>query len=281
MMEQYREHRTRVTDANLLTATTDADTAMRNPLRKLFPDTQLQLCKFHLNNNVALNISRKKLGREEGAARSSIARIGPSPTFQRRQEQRFRKSHRRIEPSVSTRETASEFQEEWDKMLVLFASQTEIVKYFNRQIKPTIRDWAHCFTRFNLNFGHRTTSPVESVNSMLKSYGLSANSTLDKKMKQYFDMVKDMERGYEEAIFKQGSNVLRDLVKKPEFTLFKSKVAWKAMRLANLQVLNIERHCRGEAVEFDKTSIGNGHCLRQRSPGEARKGEIRVQARRP
>ncbi|KAI9911729.1 hypothetical protein PsorP6_009171 [Peronosclerospora sorghi] len=71
-------------------------------------------------------------------------------------------------------------------------------------------------------------------------------------------MVKAMERGYEKAIFKQGSNVLRDLVNKPEFTLVKRKVAWKAMRMANLQLLKIESHRRGEAVEFDKTSITRG-----------------------
>ncbi|KAI9910282.1 hypothetical protein PsorP6_011071 [Peronosclerospora sorghi] len=59
LMEQYRENRTRDTEANLLTATNDADTAMRNALRKLFPDAKLQLCKFHLNKNVALDISRK------------------------------------------------------------------------------------------------------------------------------------------------------------------------------------------------------------------------------
>ncbi|KAI9918902.1 hypothetical protein PsorP6_011354 [Peronosclerospora sorghi] len=156
---------------------------------------------------------------------------------------------------VSKRETASEFQEEWAKMLVLFAAQTEIVKYLNRQIKPKICDWTHCFTRFNLNVGHRTTSPVESVNRMVKTYGISANSTLDETMKLYFDMVKAMKHGYEEAIFKKGSIVLRDLVKKPEFTLVKRKVAWKAMRLASLQLLKLERHRRGEAVELDKTLI--------------------------
>ncbi|KAI9919324.1 hypothetical protein PsorP6_017768 [Peronosclerospora sorghi] len=219
LMEQYREHRARVTDDNLFTATTDTDTAMRNALRKLLPDTQLQLCNFSLEQESGLE-HLPEVGREEGVAPSSIARIGPGRTFQRRQEQRVDQSPPRflgvdqVEFSkagiwaqweiVSTRETASEFQAEWDKMLVLFAAQTEIVKYFNRQIKPTIREWSHCFTRFNLNFGHRTTSPVESANRMLKSYGLSENSTLDETMKLYFDMVKPMKRGYEEAIFKRG-----------------------------------------------------------------------------
>ncbi|KAI9907951.1 hypothetical protein PsorP6_003008 [Peronosclerospora sorghi] len=78
-------------------------------------------------------------------------------------------------------------------------------------------------------------------------------------MKLFFDMVKAMERGYEEAILKEGSNVLRDLVKKPEFTLVKRNFAWKAMRLANLQPLMLELHRRVEAVEFDKTTITQGN----------------------
>ncbi|KAI9913153.1 hypothetical protein PsorP6_005742 [Peronosclerospora sorghi] len=229
------EHCTRVTDANLLTVTTDADTAMMNALRTLFPDTHLQPIKFHLNKNVALNISHKwdakkvppgSPSQESGQAeRSNGYKNSGSENITAEENRRVVRLNdvvRSIEKGdqspplflgvdqvefskagiwsqweiVSTHDTASEFQAEWDKMLVLFATQAEIVKYFNRQIKPTIREWR--------------------------------------------------------------------------------KVAWKAMRLVNLQLLKLERHRRGEAVEFDKTSITQGMGIVSAKDLLARHGKERV-----
>jgi len=53
---------------------------------------------------------------------------------------------------------------------------------------PLVLKWATCYTNKQLNFGQRTTSPVEAINRYLKSFVLTGNSAIKEVIDQCFNM---------------------------------------------------------------------------------------------
>lgn len=315
LVQQYKAHRARITDQPLLVATTDSETALRNAIRALFPHTQLQLCKFHLNKNVALHISRKwkkvrqpgqnhndnedPLGQDEAgsqdqppaqtqeeddriiltatgqehltAAENSQVRSlntvirsletggqPPLPTLQSDEIEYSKAGIWALWIVILTRATEPEFLEAWDTLTVIFHDQTALLKYFMSHIWPFRYEWALCHTRENLNFGQTTTSPVESINRLLKSMVVKANTTLDILVLQYIRMVCGMEEKYEEQLRRETTRAQLSILNKPEFALIKRKVAWKAIDLANGQVLKLQRFASGDrTINLDSTITKN------------------------
>ncbi|CAK7267289.1 hypothetical protein SEPCBS119000_002466 [Sporothrix epigloea] len=78
LLQQYKTHRAKLTDQPLLLAVTDSDAAMRSAVRCCFPNVQLQICKSHLNKQVALHISKywkpRQAGRAEGDSRDQAGK---------------------------------------------------------------------------------------------------------------------------------------------------------------------------------------------------------------
>ena len=100
------------------------------------------------------------------------------------------------------------FNAAWEMMRAYFASQTAILTYLETTYLPVVEQWAGSYINKRLNFGQRTTSPVESVNGYLKSFVINGNSTVKQVVGQAFNMVTEMERSVKEAV-KEEKNRLR------------------------------------------------------------------------
>ena len=77
---------------------------------------------------------------------------------------------------------------------------------------PIAEQWATCYTNKRLNFGHRTTSPVEVVNRYLKSFIITGNSTVLNAVKQSFNMIDQMKEGIHEARMHQIYHIKREYI---------------------------------------------------------------------
>ena len=79
-------------------------------------------------------------------------------------------------------------------MKAYFPEQEEFLYYLETTYLSIAEQWATCYTNKKLNFGQRTTSPVESVNRYLKSFVVNGNSSVLQVVEQSLRMVQDMER---------------------------------------------------------------------------------------
>jgi hypothetical protein len=124
-----------------------------------------------------------------------------------------------------------DFQQAWDKMERFFASQTAIIQYLNETYLPIAQDWATCYTNKRLNFGIRTTSPVESANRHLKTLLVSGNSDVKQAVDQSFNMVKEMKLNITEARQQQKSRLRREYLGQAWLGDTPLKITLKAMKM--------------------------------------------------
>ena len=112
--------------------------------------------------------------------------------------------------------TLNNFNLAWEKLKAFFADQTEILKYLEEtyMIPSVVQEWATCYTNKRLNFGQRTTSPVESCNRYLKSFIITGNSTIFEAIMQSIKMVEEMEININEERGVQTTRIKREYLGK-------------------------------------------------------------------
>jgi hypothetical protein len=104
--------------------------------------------------------------------------------------------------------TEEDFEAAWEKLQAYFHSQTAIIRYLKETWMLVKEQWAGCYINQNLNFGQRSTSPVESINRYLKSFLITGRSSVLECVKRSLEMVAVMKSNIDEAL-KAEKNRLR------------------------------------------------------------------------
>lgn len=101
----------------------------------------------------------------------------------------------------------SEFYRARDLMRRQFAdSQPTLWAYVSHQHLVRKEEWAGCYTRFYCNYGARTTSPNESTNGSIKSYGLSRKNGFTEVFQTTAQHIQQRAVGFKE---RQGKSLTR------------------------------------------------------------------------
>ncbi|KAK2685962.1 hypothetical protein QWA68_016082 [Fusarium oxysporum] len=179
---------------------TDKDDQLHNAIRQVFPNTQLQLCVFHINSNVVLYI-KKWWKKANGSLDSDMdddqdnadaadvqelecgntkvkdmknAKLGPLPKRVLNTRAGMYLLWRYM---VYTR-SEDDFNQAWRQIQETFPHQERILRYLKDTYLPLKRECACCYTRYYRNFGLIITAPAESNHHSLKTYHLSLRSDL-------------------------------------------------------------------------------------------------------
>jgi len=211
---------------------TDFDTSMKAAIAEVYPEAKPQICVFHINKNVTLHIKRK--WNKAVAAAVAEATGNPPPRSQEEQEAELDqveeqavvdRANRPLDGNPGPRpedvveysmaglyklwegivyaHTVEDYDKAWQKLKDYFGQQTAIIDYLEETWLPYEDQWAGCHINKVLNFGQRTTSPVESVNRYLKSFVVTGASTIVAVVRQSLNMLQQMEASIEEGLKKE------------------------------------------------------------------------------
>lgn len=211
---------------------TDFERALKNALKCQFPETHQQICVFHVNKNVVLNIKRKwkkPSGQSTAPNTEDEAVADPLLLDQEDQRQLYQLNQPLTEDEdpdtirLPCREDLahspagmyalwkfmvycqddSEFDEAWARFKEEFPEQEAIIGYIETHYLPYKEQWAHPWTSRLMNFGQRTTSPTETAHRELKAYLVNGKSGLLKLHEVILEMLANKETAYKERIATQ------------------------------------------------------------------------------
>lgn len=254
---------------------TDYDKAMKNAVKRVYPNAMPQICIFHVNKNVVLHIKKKwdKKAAEaircafESAQGSHEAQLGGQDSqeddeeLDEEDERVMRRLNRMaIDPhhqeSIPTDPeliehsraglyalwghvlyaiTLEGFHEAWERLKAFFSEQTAIIEYLETTYMAIAPEWATCYVNQRRNFGQRTTSPVEATNRYIKSYVINGNSTVLQVVEQSFKMVDSMAEQIKDERRKQQTSIKYDFLGKYWLGDAPYYVAAKALKMVRDQ----------------------------------------------
>jgi MULE transposase domain len=224
---------------------TDKEMALKNALSAVFPSTQQQLCIFHLNKNMALNIKRKckdatsaeEINAEDEAVEPPLRSLDDLEAESDKEEEDededigVRDLNR---PAIEGATdytlpgllddtpfgiytlwrvmvyTAKEedFDNAWERMQTEF-NRPSLVSYVKKHLIPFKEQWACCYINRYMNFGQRTTSPTEASHRNLKSYLLKGTSTLFRLAEVIQTMLMNAQTAFEKEVDRQETHLRR------------------------------------------------------------------------
>lgn len=268
VVDQHNSLRERIRAPPPAVVLTDYEKAMKNALKRVYPDSHQQLCIFHINKNVKLNTSKKWDKKESDRVNElllakGVVPVPPGPNDVVLEDDDdsipiVDRSARPADPEAHLAEvsgpvskevpyTRTGFYKLWEhvlyadtenhfllaynKMKEAFSGQKDLLHYIENTYMDIKTEWATYLTRNNRNFGCRTTSCVESVNRLLKSYLVRGNNSMIACVKQSFIMASDMERAFKERKNHQKNRVRREFANKEWLGEAKTKVCWKAQNI--------------------------------------------------
>lgn len=266
LMDQVNACRESI-DANPPAVTiTDYDKAMKSAISRVYPDADQQLCIFHVNKNVVLNIKRKwkkdvveQLLAAEGAPATQSAvneeeeldgedwavviRLNNLATCEGLLErlpetvEYSRAGLYKLWAHAIYVNTLDAFNLAWEKLksLLFRPNGDHQVLEETYMTASIVKQWATCYTNQRLNFGHRTTSPVESMNRYLKSFVVNGNSTVFEAITQSLNMVKEMEVNLKEGRAQETGRLKREYLGKAWLGEAPYNVASRALKKISLQ----------------------------------------------
>lgn len=118
-------------------------------------------------------------------------------------------------------------EQAWAAIKESFGDQKEIINYMNKKLLPWIEQWCAAFTNYNLNFGGRTTSPVEIVNRWFKTFVVTGRSTIFATVFASFRMVLDMKSLYEQRVGNQKRRIKKDMAKMAWLGTVTNEISYK------------------------------------------------------
>ena len=128
-----------------------------------------------------------------------------------------------------------EFEAAYAMMKEVFPEQQRILDYIEETWMPVSDQWATCHINKILNFGQRTTSPVEAVNRYLKSFLMKGKNSVKETVDQSFAMLSAMEESYGDAEEEAEDNLRREFLGKPWVGNAPYTITLKGMKLARIQ----------------------------------------------
>jgi hypothetical protein len=182
---------------------TDQDNALKNALLSLWPQTQQQLCVYHINANVKAHAYAKWHRQIDNEADDNLnlflndiedlvglpnlnesIEYSPAGFFQAWKQVVFA-----FEEKV--------FEAKWKEMIDTFGQhQNHILLYITKQYMPYREQWAECFIRRYRNYGQRVNSPVETAHKDVKSYLITGTGDLLHLHEAIVQMLDRKERDY-------------------------------------------------------------------------------------
>ena len=209
---------------------TDFDKTLKAAVKSIFPQAAQQICLFHANKNVVLNIKRKwknpanptDIRPGDQAVNPPMLQVPgqePEPGVQalnalaRTGEAVDRISAEDVEDSragvyllwkhMIYAKTVDDYNHAWEVLKTKFANQIAILQYLEEYYIPWIEEIASPFISRNRNFGQRTTSPTEASHRDVKSYLVNGNSTLYRLIEVIELMLRNKQAAFEETIATQ------------------------------------------------------------------------------
>ncbi len=245
---------------------TDKEAALKKALASVFPAAVQQLCIFHIDRNVQLQIHRKW---NASATREMKQVTYPQPEGEQSQTERpqaqqpqpaqpqtqqtrlpngrldsqllyepvdpqMRDIRRRIvgrdtqvakAPSnveyskyglyelwtyMLYSDSEDDFVDAWNRMQSFFSAQNDILDYLKETYFSVAKQWAGCFISEILNFGQRTTSPVEAAYRHVKSFIRNGRCVVDIVVRQCERAAKAQEDTTKRARFEELNRTVTD-----------------------------------------------------------------------
>jgi hypothetical protein len=209
-------------------ATTDFEEGLRSSIQETWPDTQLQLCIFHINQNITSNAKKKGLGAggppsdEFDVARDKEAAEAEALNNQARIDEvlsRGQLPEEAVDHTVSGfcslwayviyAKSEEDFDAAWARLQKEFDDQQPLLEYIRTTYIPLRYQWATCFISQYENFGVRTNSPTETAHKDIKSYVINGNTDLHSLSQALEEMIRNKSRSYTQSIAEQENKVRR------------------------------------------------------------------------
>lgn len=245
---------------------TDGDQELITAISRVWPSTQRQRCIFHLSNNVILNI--KKLWKRPVAIpmllddeEDDIDDFPPSPDDEDdfsllagmlgvgdrpANDIRFAQVPDEV---ANTRaglfllwqfmlyaSSTEVYNQAWDLLQKQFKkSQRHTVAYIENNLIPIREEWAGCWTKSYRNFGSRTTSPNESSNASVKSYGLSSRVQFEELFLTVETYVDDRYTRFYEGVARSATRVQMAYLNQPWLGDCPYRISYTALDLLDQQ----------------------------------------------
>jgi len=154
---------------------TDKDESLRSALKKVYPDSHLTICLFHMKAAVRKHITglEKEMAKDE---RETILKIIDS-MIHSSEEQQYLKYCDDLKMYCIARESCRDF--------------------FDTYFKPTWlnvqKEWAMCYTKKYGNIGNRTNNRTERLNREIKKEHKESNSSSKMKIESFVKFVASVE----------------------------------------------------------------------------------------
>ena len=160
---------------------TDMEAALKNAVATTWPDTQQQMCIFHINQKVKARI------------RSQFDEP-PSPIVNYDADDMIEHWDKVLYASKER-----DFEDNWQQLIKRYGDhQSGVIDYIESTYMPFREQWAQCFIRHYRNFGQRTNSPNETAHKDIKSYLLNGRGDLLTLIETMVQMLTKKERDYED-----------------------------------------------------------------------------------
>jgi hypothetical protein len=135
---------------------TDRDNALRNALAHEFPDTQANLCTWHINKNITTNCKKHFTGAKSEDSWETFLRLWKTVTYSK---------------------TTEQYHETFSDLRVFLATRPAVLDYLNTSIIPVKELFVVAWASQHPHLRNLNTSRVESGHAYLKSF--LENSTGD------------------------------------------------------------------------------------------------------
>lgn len=240
---------------------TDYDDAMKKALTATFPQTQQQICIFHINKNITGNVPRMWKRSDSEPSVSSKGDDIQDEDLDDEARGYLKGLNRwanktpgsyslpKYEDVPLTKEglyalweiviyspSLEQATDAWDLLVERFrTTQKVIVRYLSDTYIPCVQQWACSYTCRYRNYGVRTTSPTETNHKALKSFVLDGNADLLRLQTGIEELLESQEEDHELHISDDILKIRQEWIGRAYLGNLPGQVTRKALLLLNYQ----------------------------------------------
>ena len=216
---------------------TDMEKALKNAIETIWPQTQQQICLFHINQKVHARIRSQfedppeAIVTEQNTKEKSHDSYS-KPTSTPRPIEYSREGIIEAWNLVVYAAEEAGFEERWKQLVQRFGDQqSHILDYIESQYMPSREQWAGCFIRHYRNFGQRTNSPNETAHKDIKSYLQTGRGDLLTLFESMIQMLKRKERDYKEKAAQMEMRLRCDYIGRDWLGALPTQISYQAVNL--------------------------------------------------
>ncbi|KAL2272258.1 hypothetical protein FJTKL_07167 [Diaporthe vaccinii] len=255
---------------------TDYDTALINALEYAFPSVRHQLCVFHMNMNLVLNIKKKwrkatipiraEIEEEEEGSEEEDPELASLNAPARNKAiiplkvpDNIPHTRQALFDLLKFMEYSNDrdiYEIAWQRLQEKFSDQKEIIDYLRTyyvdEEERIVAKWAAHQTCKILNFGLRTTSSTESTHRKLKVYLGHGMGNIFYLVEAAHETLEDTARGLRLEEARQKTSSLRKFNGQKWLGQLPLQVSWSALDLLS--------KTRKHAMRMLKKQVPRGNC---------------------